>query len=44
VFQSLSAGQAAWDIVRPQKAFLLEDISFSDGGPKAWFVVVRRAR
>ena len=25
--------------VRPD----LDDISFSDGGPKAWFVVVRRA-
>ena len=23
--------------------FLLKDLSFSEGGPKAWFVVVRRA-
>ena len=31
--------EPTWFEVRPD----LKDITFSEGGPKAWFVVVRRA-
>jgi len=39
-FESAYAGQPSRYEVRPD----LKDISFSEGGPKAWFVVVARAR
>jgi hypothetical protein len=46
-FESLYTGQPRWEIqsiepsryeVRPDP----NDVSFKDGGPKAWFVVAKR--